>query len=299
MVTVDDAMNKSGSRREFIGEMRRHGYDVLWTDTRKYITFTCPNKMKCRGIKLHDKKYGKEYIENELRIRQEILGGQAQREQSDGTDGDGKRAIPSGCLRTNRESVGVPDVAFKNSSGVSAGAVRADSAAGNERPDGRVLHRNATDDDLLGGGDSAECGGQECRNATGNEPSAGADAGEYQTGWEESRRIYFENIRSNRQQDNSTRVSDIRFAPENRADFVRHGGGVGAALTRGLSSASRIIDDTAEDPEQRRRRIEAEQNGADLGAILGLAIGAAAELLQKEDNTGQEMPEENQPTMNL
>ena len=52
-------------------------------------------------------------------------------------------------------------------------------------------------------------------------------------------------------------------------------GSVGAGILSALPR-SRIIEDDSEDEEERRRRIEAEQNGADIGAALGLAIGLIA-----------------------
>ena len=36
-----------------------------------------------------------------------------------------------------------------------------------------------------------------------------------------------------------------------------------------------MTDDEAEDPEERRKRMEAKQNAAALGTALGLVIGAA------------------------
>jgi hypothetical protein len=42
-----------------------------------------------------------------------------------------------------------------------------------------------------------------------------------------------------------------------------------------------LIDDE-EDPEERRKRMEAEQNGSDLGAALGLTIGAVMALTTEE-----------------
>lgn len=63
MSDIDSAMNKSGSKQDFISEMRRCGYEITWTDERKYITFTCPNGKKCRDKTLHDEKYLKENIE--------------------------------------------------------------------------------------------------------------------------------------------------------------------------------------------------------------------------------------------
>lgn len=69
MFTIDNAMKKCKTKKEFIDEMKRNGYEVLWTDARKYITYTCPNGMKCRDIKLHQDKYRKEKIELEFELR--------------------------------------------------------------------------------------------------------------------------------------------------------------------------------------------------------------------------------------
>ena len=44
----------------------------------------------------------------------------------------------------------------------------------------------------------------------------------------------------------------------------------------------------SDDPEERRRRIEAEQAGANLGTVLGLAIGAAMALTKEDEFEEQE-----------
>lgn len=69
MFTIDNAMKKCKTKKEFMDEMKKNGYEVLWTDERKYITYTCPNKMKCRDIKLHQEKYRKEKMELEFELR--------------------------------------------------------------------------------------------------------------------------------------------------------------------------------------------------------------------------------------
>ena len=46
MADINSAMNKSGSKQDFISEMQKRGYEITWTDERKYITFTCPNDKK-------------------------------------------------------------------------------------------------------------------------------------------------------------------------------------------------------------------------------------------------------------
>ena len=55
--------------------------------------------------------------------------------------------------------------------------------------------------------------------------------------------------------------------------------------------ASQIIDDE-EDPEERRKRIEAEQNGSDLGAALGLTIGAVMALTEEQEEANEYYVEE-------
>ena len=43
-----------------------------------------------------------------------------------------------------------------------------------------------------------------------------------------------------------------------------------------------MIEDNSEDPDERRKRLEAEQAGSNVGTILGLAIGAAMALTKPE-----------------
>lgn len=69
MYTIDNAMKKCKTKKEFIDEMKKNGYEILWTDARKYITYTCPNGMKCRDIKLHQEKYRKEKMDLEFELR--------------------------------------------------------------------------------------------------------------------------------------------------------------------------------------------------------------------------------------
>ncbi len=69
MFTIDNAMKKCKTKQEFIDEMKKSGYEVLWTDSRKYITYSCSNGMKCRDIKLHQEKYRKEKMNLEFELR--------------------------------------------------------------------------------------------------------------------------------------------------------------------------------------------------------------------------------------
>lgn len=67
MNDIDYCMSISNSREEYIKNMNKLNYQVMWTDTRKYITYTTKDGNKCRDKSLHDTKYLKESMENEFR----------------------------------------------------------------------------------------------------------------------------------------------------------------------------------------------------------------------------------------
>ena len=67
---IEEALLYSPDRESFIQNMEYEGYQVQWSDTRKYITYTCPNGMKCRDNKLHDETYRKENLEKLFAHRQ-------------------------------------------------------------------------------------------------------------------------------------------------------------------------------------------------------------------------------------
>ena len=69
MAMIDRAMKHCKIKDEFIRYMKRYGYDVKWQNNYKYITYTCPNNMKCRDIRLHEEKYRRENMELEFRLR--------------------------------------------------------------------------------------------------------------------------------------------------------------------------------------------------------------------------------------
>ena len=75
MNTIDQCMRYAETREEFISLMESEGYQVRWTEGRKNITYTTPEGMKCRDDRLHARKYTKEVMEYEFRIRAEIISG--------------------------------------------------------------------------------------------------------------------------------------------------------------------------------------------------------------------------------
>jgi hypothetical protein len=95
-VAIDFCMTRATNKDEFQREMKKIGYDMACTPERKYITYICPtqNGKECRvrDIKLNDEKYLKENMENEFRIRQEILTGRDNRnEPTDSQNGADSR----------------------------------------------------------------------------------------------------------------------------------------------------------------------------------------------------------------
>ena len=92
MSDIDLCMGRAGSREEFIRLMQERGYGLRWTDSRKNITYTAPNGMRCRDEKLHEKKYLKENLENEFKIREGIYPGGTEDHERRGYE----RRLPGG-----------------------------------------------------------------------------------------------------------------------------------------------------------------------------------------------------------
>lgn len=68
---IDYVMTLASSKQDFINLMKKLNYDVLWSDDRKYITYSIiGTKLKCRDKTLHEEKYLKENMENEFKLRQ-------------------------------------------------------------------------------------------------------------------------------------------------------------------------------------------------------------------------------------
>lgn len=302
MNDIDKAMNISGSKEDFINAMSIIGYSVTWTDGRKYITYQCPNKMKCRDIKLHNDKYLKGSMENEFRYRQEQYFGKPQAEEQQLTDSD--RAT-IGRNKSDFDSVtgqrgGTQSV--ENGNNISAGAVQPNFKHSKYRTDDRLSEtdfRNRTRvygnklEELLDGAE--ESFGTDAER---NQVYANADDRIYPTGWEESRRVFEQYLAkmSGTRISNSLSSEKVNSADNLKMDSNNHTilGGINSLA----ESLSRIIDDESEDEEERRKRIEAEQNGSDIGTLLGLTAGMIAGAISKEENNEYEEPDDS-PTMQM
>ncbi len=84
------------------------------------------------------------------------------------------------------------------------------------------------------------------------------------TGWEDSCELFEQHIRERTQSKaEMQRISDSYS-------------NVGNEISSLAGAVSKIVDNDSEDPDERRKRIEAEKNGSALGTVLGLGIGMIA-----------------------
>ncbi|MBM6681755.1 relaxase/mobilization nuclease domain-containing protein [Pseudoflavonifractor capillosus] len=200
MDTIDQCMKYAETKDEFISLMESEGYQVRWTDSRKNITYTTPEGMKCRDDRLHETKYTKEVMEREFRIRAEII---------------------SGGVETAKSGIGL---------------FRASRAAGHSHEAGQGESAGDTHGPVPAGEHQQQPagapGGQRCGTGgpvSGVEPAGGAapaggagagcdpNEGGAETGWEEERAFCF-----------SAQFGDGTVRPDLAGpDFAGHAGGHG------------------------------------------------------------------------
>ena len=161
MNAIDQCMRYASTKEEFISLMESEGYQVRWTDSRKNITYTTPQGMKCRDDRLHELKYTKEVMEREFRVRAEIIYRgieTAEPTQQGSSLADG--AATRGGLGRTAGSAGRSGGRCFGTGGPAAGTVPAGGAAPHPGADG--------------------------------DPGAGGipNAGGSETGWEEERALY-------------------------------------------------------------------------------------------------------------
>lgn len=285
---IDKAMNISGSKEDFINAMSIMGYSVTWTDDRKYITYQCPNKMKCRDIKLHNGKYLKGSMENEFRYRQEQYFGKPQAEEQQLTESDRTALRRNESNLNSFSSERGRTQSVENGNNISAGDVQPDFKNLNRRPDGGLSGENSGNQQRQYGINLEELsvGAEENfgTDSERNQVCANADDRIYPTGWEESRRVFEQYLtkRSGVGIGNSVTGEEVNSADNIKMDS--NNCAVLGSINSLAESLSRIIDDESEDEEERRKRIVAEQNGSDIGTLLGLTAGLIAGAISKKEN---------------
>ena len=291
MNTIDECMKYAADKDAFVSLMASEGYAVRWESTRKYITYTTPEGLKCRDSKLHEEKYCKEAMEHEFRIRADLI----KRKLRTAETNSGIETAESAEQRT-RKYTAADDAAHRD-------PVR--SAADNEQADG-AGRRNK-----LGAGGNSE---SNPRSESTHRPDTGAEVahGDAEitdrdeqtagTGWEPEREVFL-------QMDSVAAGFQPAGGPQvDRAAFGDRRSGDGRVVWRGsdpqpvplipaaagLAAAGTLLDED-EDAEEKRRRMEAKIAAENLGAVIGFTAGAALAMKEKlDEHAAREGQKENQ-----
>ena len=291
MNTIDECMKYATDKDAFVSLMAAEGYAVCWESSRKYITYTTPDGMKCRDNKLHEEKYCKEAMEHEFRIRAKLV--QRKFHRAAEIDG-GIEADESAEQRAAANSAADP---------AHCDPVR--SAAGDEQADG-AGRRNK-----LGTGGNSE---STARTEAVHRPDAGAEVahGDAEiadrdeqtagTGWESERKVFLQvdRLAPGLQPAGGPQVDHAAFGNRRSGDgrVVWRGSDprpvpLIPAVT-GLTAVGTLMDED-EDAEEKRRRMEAKIAAENFGAVIGFAAGAALAMKEKLDE--QSAQEEQQQAM--
>ena len=280
MNTIDECMKYAADKDAFVSLMASEGYAVRWESSRKYITYTTLDGLKCRDNKLHEEKYCKEVMEHEFRIRAELI--QRKFRRTEETDG-GIEAVESAEQRIGKYTA-------------ADGTAHRDpmrSAADNEQVNG-ASRRNE-----LGTGGNSE---DPARIETTHRPDAGAavahgdaeiadrDEQAAGTGWEPERAVFLQmdSVAAGFQPAGGPQVDHAGADPWH--------GGTGGLVWRGgdprpvplmsavagLAAVGTLMDED-EDAEEKRRRMEAKIAAENFGAVVGFAAGTAMVVKEKLD----------------
>ena len=85
------------------------------------------------------------------------------------------------------------------------------------------------------------------------------------TGWEDSRELYEQHLR-----ERALAKAESQRVADSYSD-------VGSGVSSLAGAVSGIVDNDSEDPDERRKRIEAEENGEAIGTIIGKSISLLAD----------------------
>lgn len=218
-MAIDEAMRYAVSKEHFIELMEMEGYEVKWKDTHKYITYTCPNGKPCRDIRLHEEKYLKENMEDEFRIRKEIIA----RAEGSGTEKSGRSKTDDELrFRTGEVMDGADSAATDTNQYARFDSGIAENTGDMERPLGYAggatgaadssRRADGTDPDGVSG-DASGAGGTDSDddlNLDGNLPI---------TGWESERKLFTTTILGGTDGETPLEADGFRFTdPDDLVD---------------------------------------------------------------------------------
>ena len=280
MNTIDACMKYAADKDAFVSMMESEGYAVCWESTRKYITYTTPDGLKCRDNKLHEEKYCKEAMEHEFRIRAKLVQRKLRRAAE--TDG-GIEADESAEQRIGKYTA-ADDAAHRDPVRSAAGDEQAGGAGRRNKlgaggnPEDPAGAKNARRPDT-----GAAVSGGDAEIADRDEQTAG-------TGWEPEREVFLQvdRLAPGLQPAGGPQVDHAGADPWH--------GGTGGLVWRGgdprpvplipavagLTAAGALLDED-EDAEEKRRRTESKIAAENFGAVVGFAAGAAMAVKEKLD----------------
>ena len=285
MNTIDACMKYAADKDAFVSLMASEGYQVCWESTRKYITYTTPDGLKCRDSKLHEEKYCKEAMEHEFRIRAELVQRKLRRAaETDGgieTDESAEQRAAVCAAADPAHCDPVRSAADDKQAGKAGGRNKLGAGGNSEDPAGAETTHRPDAGAAVSGGDA--------EIADGDEQAAG-------TGWEPEREVFLQmdSVAAGFQPVGGHQVDHAGADPWH--------GGTGRVVWRGgdprpvplmpavagLAAAGTLLDED-EDAEEKRRRMEAKIAAENFGAVVGLAAGAALAVKEKlDEQTAQE-----------
>ena len=295
MNTIDECMKYAADKDAFVSLMASEGCAVRWESSRKYITYTTPDGMRCRDNKLHEEKYCKEAMEHEFRIRAKLV----QRKFHRAAEIDGGIETDESAEQRTAVCAAV-DPAHRDPVRSAAGDEQADGAGrrnklgagGNSEDPARIENTHRPDAGAAVSGGDAEI-------ANRDEQTAG-------TGWEPEREVFLQvdRLASGLQPAGGPQVDHAGADPWH--------GGTGGLVWRGgdprpvplmpavdgLTAVGTLMDED-EDAEEKRRRMEAKIAAENFGAAIGFAAGAALAVKEKLDEQAarEEQKKQQQQTM--
>ena len=277
MNTIDACMKYAAGKDAFVSLMASEGYQVRWESTRKYITYTTSDGLKCRDSKLHEEKYCKEAMEHEFRIRAERIKRKFHRAAE--IDGGIEADEPA-----EQRAAAATDPAHRDPVRSAAGDEQAGGtgrrnklgAGGNSEDPARIENTHRPDAGAAVSGGDAEI-------ADRDEQTAG-------TGWEPEREVFLQvdRLAPGFQPAGGPQVDHAGADPWH--------GGTGGLVWRGgdprpvplipavagLSAVGTLLGED-EDAEEKRRHMEAKIAAENFGAVIGFAAGAAMAVKEKLD----------------
>ena len=279
MNTIDECMKYATDKDAFVSLMAAEGYAVCWESSRKYITYTTPEGMRCRDSKLHEEKYCKEAMEHEFRIRAELVKRKLRRAAE--IDGGIETVEP---VEQRAAVCAAVDPAHCDPVRPAAGDGQADGAGRrNELGVGGDPESTPQSENAHRPGVGAEHTGRDAEIADRDEQTAG-------TGWESEREVFLQVDRL------APGFQPVGGPQVDHAGADPWHGGTGGLVWRGgdprpvplipavagLTAVGSLLDED-EDAEEKRRRMEAKIAAENFGAVVGLAAGAALAVKEKLD----------------